>query len=97
MGAAGTANATDYLETDSNGDPWFWATEAECQSDAPVVWNDPNFDRAFPYWNCAPGDVAFTRSAPTVGRQFSRAQEGMPAAAFLRPAFRVEAFCEFGS
>ncbi|BBY59737.1 hypothetical protein [Mycolicibacterium sarraceniae] len=56
MGAAGTANATDYLETDSNGVPWHWATEAECQADSPLVWNDPHFDRAFPYWFCGPGD-----------------------------------------
>ena len=56
MGAAGMANATDYLETDSNGQPWFWATEAECQSDAPLVWNDPGFDRAYPYWFCGAGD-----------------------------------------
>lgn len=59
MGAAGTANAVDYLETDSDGTPWFWPTEAQCQSDAPLVWNDPNFDRAYPYWYCAPGDGGF--------------------------------------
>lgn len=56
MGTAGTAHAVDYLETDANGAPWFWATEAQCQSDAPIVWNDPSFDRAYPYWFCAPGD-----------------------------------------